>query len=344
MRRFVPFLALVLTGAGFLAGNAQTVSPAGTTTASAPAPQPVDKAKVDDLVAKLASGRYSVRRDARAELLNMVDLPGVAEVLQVRLKAAKDPEVKASLEHVLTGYDMPLAMVWYRGGLRELPRMSPAPWSFVRADGSFVIDKSCPLVTGKPPTNAGGDCRQGKLTGAELFALKKLIRDSGQARGPSNTRVVHRAGWMQLSVYLRSGKDMRNWLVSWPVEAFRPGASLSPYAADVKLAAALQKFLAARPAKPYDGPVAMHVLLGGMIRGKVYSRQQVANMPPWRVPGLSVTDAKARTSGLVLSKAQLKRVRSALAKTDVYQYNKYIACQVFVAPYVKDAADIQFGP
>ncbi len=343
MRRFVPFLALVLTGAGLLAGKAATVAPAGTTTASAPAPPPMHKAKVDELVGKLASGRYSVRRDARAELLKLVDLPGVAEVLKARLKTAKDPEVKASLENVLTGYDMPLAMVWYRGGLRELPRIGPAPWLFVRADGSFVIDKSSPLVTGKPPSSAGGDYRQGKLTRAEVFALKKLIRDSGQARGPSNTRIAYRSGWMQLSAYLRSGRDIRNWLVAWPVEAFRPGASLSPYAADVKLATALRTFLAPRPAEPYDGPVAMHVLLGGMIRGKVYSRQRVASLPPWRVPGLSVTDMKARTSGLVLSKAQLERVRAALAKTDVYQYNKYIACQVFVAPHVKDATEIQFG-
>ena len=59
--------------------------------------------------------------------------------------------------------------------------------------------------------------------------------------------------------------------------------------------------------------------------------------------GLSVTDMKTRTSGLVLSKAHLKRIRAALAKTDVYQYNKHIACQVFVAPHVKDAAEIQFG-
>ena len=55
------------------------------------------------------------------------------------------------------------------------------------------------------------------------------------------------------------------------------------------------------------------------------------------------TDAKARSSGLVLSGPQLKRVRAALSKMDVYQYNKYIACQVFVAPHVKDAAEIQFG-
>jgi hypothetical protein len=343
MHRFVPLLALVLTGAGLLAGNAQTGAPTGTTTASAPAPPPVDEARVNALVGKLTSSRYSVRRDARAELLRLVDLPGVAELLKAHLKTAKDPEVKASLENVLSGHDMPLAMVWYRGGLRELPRMGPAAWLFVRADGRFVIDKSSPLVTGKPPSSAVGDYRQGKLTRAEVFALKRLIRDSGQARGPSNTRVAYRSGWMQLSAYLRSGKDIRNWLVAWPVEAFRPGASLSRYTADVKLAAALGQFLAARPAKPYDGPVAMHVLLGGMIRGKVYTRQQVANIPLWQVPGLSVTEAKARTSGVVLSTAQLKRVRAALEKTDVYQYNKYIACQVFVAPHVQDAAEIQFG-
>lgn len=343
MHRFAPFLAVLLTGAGLLAGNAATTRPAGTTPASRLVLAAVDKKKIDALVRKLASSRYRARRDARAGLLKIVDLPGVAEALKAHLKTTKDPEVRASLEHVLTGYDLPLAMVWYRGGLRELPRIAPAPWLFIRADGGFFIDKASSLFTGGPPSSPAGRYSQGKLTRAELLTAKRLIDDSGQARGPSAVRIRYRSGWMQLSVHLRSGRNVRNWIVTWPPGAFRPAGAAPSQPADVKLAIALRTFLASRPGKPYDGPMAMHVLYGGTIRGKRYTRQQVARLPAWSVAGLSVTDSKARSSGLVLDESRLKDVRAALAKTDVYKYNKYTPCQVFVAPYVKDAAELQFG-
>ena len=204
-----------------LAALLSAAGPAGRSPGPGPTTRPtrpvVDREALHKLVDGLASPQYRVRRAARDGLEKVVEIPGAAEVLQARLTRAKDAQVRATLQSLLTGFDQPIAMVWYRGGLRELPQAAPAPWLFIQADGRFVYDAKSPLLGGK--AGPEGDCRQGKLPAARLLALKRTIAASGLAIGPSSNRPArYVSGMAQVTLYLRAGQSMRQGSFASPLE------------------------------------------------------------------------------------------------------------------------------
>ena len=347
MRTAAAFVAVWAGCVALLTERPAATRPAGRAPASGPsAPAPaVPVRQIDQLVANLASDQYKVRRAARDQLLKIVDMPGVGEVLKDRLNAATDAETIASLEQALDGYDLPLAMVWYAGGSQQMRYPAPAPWLFLRFDGSYFIDRAGMLLTGRAPSSPVGSYRQGKLKRDELYVAKNMITASGLAVRPGGQSVRPKAGAVRVSCYIRSGTTTRIWSAFWPASTFAAKADAAAAGAgdDVKLTRALVELLARGPSQPYEGPVALHVVHGGMLRAKRYSPAEMAKLPEWTVPAVSLTDPQTRTRGIILTDAQLKAVRAALAKTDIYKYHLSYACRVYLAPYLKDAADIQFG-
>ncbi len=347
MQRCVVLLAAAATCIALAAGGptSRPTSRSATTTPAGPPPVPVKR--IDLLVGLLASDVYNVRRDAREELLKIVPAPGVAEVIKAHLKRATDAETRVSLEHVLEGHDLPLVMIWYVGGLSSMPGSASHPWLYIRADGTFFIDRTSLLFTGRRPAAPVGQCRQGRLNYPELLALQRMIDASGLARLTDQIAPRHKVGAVQMVCYLRSGRHRRIRRSSWPPDAFDPDKTPSTRpatAADVSLALALRNYLAGRSSRPYDGPVALHVMYGARAGGGRLGRAEIATLPEWEIPSVDLMDKSARMGGIVLDEAELKAVRAAMAKTRVYKLSAYAAGEVYLAPHLEDAVEVQFGP
>ena len=343
MHRIIAIPTALLISLAAMAGPSATSRPASAPAASQPAEAPaVPVKRIDAILAKLMSDKYPVRRNARAELMRIVELPGVAGVLMDRLAKTEDAEVRASLQNVLAGHDLPLAMFWYRRGPSRTYYPAGAPWLFVRWDGRYLIDVDSPLFTGKSAPSPSGDWRAGNLHHKELATVKAAIAKSGLAK----TRYVTRkpsAGAMQMTCYVRSGARTSLWI------GMLVPSNLSPKRTpqgvlkqDTKLAVTLRNILAKSASKPYDGPLALRVYTRMTLKGKRYSRSQLTQLPYWPVTALSLTDGRARMRGIPLEGKQLKAARAALAKTDIYKLSKYSACQVFLAPYDDQAAKIMY--
>jgi hypothetical protein len=302
----------------------------------------VDREALDKLVDDRASPQYRVRRAARNGLEEVVEIPGAAEVLKARLTTAKDPQIRATLRGLLTGFDRPVAMVWYRGGLKELPQAAPGPWLFIEADGRFVYDAKSPLLGGK--AGLDGDYRQGTLAALKLMGLKQAIAASGLAIGPSGNRPAHYiSGMAQVTLYFRAGQSMRSFVVMSDVKQMRPARKApAGLPAELKLVATLRDAVRAAPSAPYQGPMALHVAYNPpALRGK--PRAQIQKLPEFPLAGVNLLDSAARTGGIRLDDKQLKRARAALAKTKLYRYHKYAGCQVVIAPYIDDAVRLYYG-
>ena len=328
-------------------GSARTGTPEATATNPAPATratrppsagQTVSAEMIDELVRDLASPKYKVREKARSRLLEIVDVPGIADILKAHLKSTRDAQVKASLKRVLARCDLPVAMIWYRGGLPSLRRWAGAPWLCILGDGRFVIDAASPLFTGKSTNEPAGSFREGRLTLAELFQVQQMIDSSHQlqlTREPDGKRP---GKGMKLCVYLRRRAAYRQWTDAYPLEAFVPGSKPVSPSARLRLTLALRDFLAARQSSPYKGPMGLHVYWAVRIRGRSYSRAEISRLPRWKLPGVDIADPRTRGTGLLLSEADVKRVRAYLSGNDVYQYG-YYAGLVYLVPYIKEAVD-----
>ncbi len=328
-------------------GSARIGTPEATATNPAPATratrppstaQTVSAEMIDELVKDLASPKYKVREKARSRLLEIVDVPGIADILKAHLKSTRDAQVKVSLKRVLDGCDLPVAMIWYRGGLPSLRRWAGAPWLCILGDGRFVIDTASPLFTGKSTDEPAGSFREGRLTLAELFQVQQMIDSSHQlqlTREPDGKRP---GKGMKLCMYLRRRAAYRQWTDAYPLEAFVPGSKPVSPPARLRLALALRDFLAARQSSPYKGPMGLNVYWAVRIRGRSYSRAEISRLPRWKLPGVDIADPRTRGTGLLLSEADVKRVRAYLSGNDVYQYG-YYAGLVYLVPYIKEAVD-----
>lgn len=331
------------------AGDAPASQPAtrpATTRPACPKVVPQTRGKIAKWVAELGSGRYAARRQARENLNKIVSRPGVDEVLAEHFRAAEDPEVKAALEELLVGFGRPVAMVWRRGwarstanGFRQRAQVAGAPCLLVSGDGGFVYDAASPYFTGKMEDAPRVEFRQGRLNPAQVWKLKEMIARSGVVRRPSAGSFglpTRRRSAIHVSFYARSGNSMRTSLCSWSLEGLRRGKRASGDA-ELSLAVAVRDFIASCAAKPYKGPVAVHAE-----RDITRNRSDIAKLPDWPIPGIDLRTA-GTGAGIELGKKELKMVRGALAKTNMYKYGRYYAYRVFLVPALKDARDLLHG-
>ncbi len=320
--------------------EAVAANPAPASKAARPASpvRTVSARMVRELVKDLASPKYKVRKKAQSRLLEIVDVPGVADILKAHLKSTADAEVSASLRRLLVGCDLPVAMIWYRGGLPSLRRWGGAPWLCILGDGRFVIDTASPLFTGKSTNEPAGSFREGQLTPAEIFQVQQMIDSSHQLQLPREPERKRLGKGMRLCMHLRRRAVFRQWTDAYPLKAFVPGSKPVSPPARLGLALALRDFLAARRSTPYRGPLGLQVYWSVRIRGRSYSPAEIRRLPRWKLPGVDITDKKTRSTGLLLRDADVKRVRAYLSDNDVYQYGHY-AGLVYLAPYIKEAID-----
>ena len=309
-----------------------------------PPPPAVPRGRILDLVAQLTCDRYQLRQAAREELTRVVNLPGVAEILKARLKTAPDPETRASLERILEGFDQPLAMIWYRGGLNRLYFPARAPWLFIAADGSFVFNATSFYFTGSTSDPLAGDYRQGKLTPRQLYDVKEMIGASGLAgRDRLETARISGTKTVQVSFYVRSGRDQSAGITHWDPKQLHPDSKDAPsMQSELGLAHALRKFVAARDSRPYAGPMAVHVMHAPMaLRGK--GRERIKQLPEWPLAKLNIHTNEAMRGGIPLTGEQLKLARALLSKSDLYRYSNDVGYQVLLAPFLKEAVEIYNG-
>jgi len=336
MRRGLYTAALAIAGAALLGADGADRKAAATRPASAPAPAGVPASELDRLIDQLGSDEYHLRRDARDRLGRLVDLPGVADVLRSRLSSARDPAVRTALAALLEAFAQPIAVVWYRGGMKELPQAAPAPWLYVQSDGWFLYDAASCLFTGQAAL--GGDWRCGRMPAHAGLDLKRTIADSRVLRESSEglSAGTGPGGPIHVSFYLRAGRKRTTLRTSWEASRLRPGKPPAAAAADLKLALALRQAVLACPAEAYDGPMALHTIYNpAALRGR--RRKQIQKLPEWPVAGVNLLDPAARLGGIRVEGKLLRQVRAALAKTNLYRYHKYAACQVLLAPHVEAA-------
>ncbi len=340
--RSVVALAAIAVAAALLSAAPPADKPVASRPASRRAPTRPSTEQLHKLVNDLSSETYRVRRGARDRLADVVELPGVAEALKARLAITEDAQVRATLKSLLTGFDQPIAMVWYRGGLKELTQMAPAPWLFIEAYGSFVYDARSPLVGGK--VAAVGDWRQGRLPAETLLALKRQIAASGLAVGPSSNRLPrYVSGQAQMMLYFRAGQSMRIFVEVLDVKHMDSKAPPPNAPIEAKLLATLSRAVGSAPWQTYSGTMGLHIFYNPpAIRGKM-SRAAIGKLPDFPVAGINLLDARTRQGGIPLGSKDLKRVRAALAKTDIYKYHKFAACQVVLAPHVEKAVGLYYG-
>ena len=343
MHRIIAIPTALLISLAALAGPSVTSRPASAPAASQPTEAPaVPVKRIDAILAKLMSDKYAVRRDARAELMKIVELPGVAVVLKDRLARTEDAEVRASLQNVLAGHDLPLAMFWYRRGPGRTYHPPGAPWLLIRWDGTYLIDVNSPLLIGKSASSPTGDWRTGKLHRKELSAVKAVIAKSGLAKMRYATRNPSTAA-IQMTCYVRSGSRTSLWVGKFVPKNLDPKRKpQSKPRLDTKLAVTLRNILAKRASKPYEGPLALRIHTSTTLKVKRYTRGELGDLPEWPVEAIKLTDVRGRMRGIPLKGEQLKAVRAALAKTDIYKASKYSPCQVFLAPYDDQAAKIMY--
>ena len=342
MHRIIAIPTALLISLAVLAGPSATSRPASAPTASKPAEVPaVPVKRIDAILAKLGSDKYAVRRDARAQLRKIVELPGVAAVLKDRLAKAEDAELRASLQDVLSGHDQPLVMFWCRRapGVRFI---AGAPWLLIRWDGTYIIATDSPLFTGKAPTEPAEKWRSGKFTADELAAVKATINASKLARTPQADLRYSNLDLM-MTYYVRSGKHVNVSTGAWPPAHFARKRKLkNKPPLDIALAIALRDRLAERTHEAYAGPLALHAFAGSTLKGKRYTRADLLKLPEWPVEGVSLTTPITRMRGVVLDAEKLQAVRKALTKSKIYKVNKRSLYQAFLAPYDEKAAKIMY--
>jgi hypothetical protein len=303
------------------------------------------RARIERWVEGLTSRRYRTRREAREGLRKIINRPGVDEILFERLRTATDPEVRATLEELLVGFGEPVVMVWRRAvasktgnSFRQYSQAAGAPSLLVTGTGEFVYDAASTYFTGKQGDSPAVAFRQGRLTAQQLWKLREMIADSGVARLPATGSVTQGATkpGVQVTFYLRSGSKVRASVAFWRTAEL--GAEKRPSDnAELALALAIRDFLAARPARPYEGPLALHAE-----RELAYDRSRIGNLPEWPISGVDLLIVSS-TGAVRLEAKELKAVREALAENSMFQHRKHFAFRVFLVPWLKEARELYYG-